>query len=129
MIYETSLGVSTKKLQMSHETHLVVSRSANITNLETFPENTFQNQQLEHTLGGFKKSPCSFCGDLLDLNGPQRFKGEQKTPVPHVRFLANRRPSHIFCQVLLKPSHCLLLGNFQSEVGICASQKNTHSKE
>lgn len=39
---------------MSPETHLVVSRSAAITNLETFPENTFQNQQLEHTLGGFK---------------------------------------------------------------------------
>lgn len=71
------LGSQQKKLQMSHETHLVVSRSANITNLETFPENTFQNQQLEHTLGGFKNRHVHFvviCWTSTDLNGSRENK-------------------------------------------------------
>ena len=59
-----------------------------------------------------QKSPCSilwwFVGPQRTLNGPRR----TKTPGAARPVFAKTSSKSHFCQVLLKPSHCLLLGKW-----------------
>ena len=90
VIYETSLGVSTQETSdvswnaFGRFTQYKHHQSGNV------PRKHLPKPTGTHPRRLQKIAMFHFCGDLLDLNGPQRLQGEQKTPVPHVRFLPKR---------------------------------------
>lgn len=114
VIYETSLGVSTKKTSdvswnaFGRFTQCRHHQSGNVPRKHLPKPTTGTHPRRLQT------SPCSFCGDFFIQRTFNGSKENKNPPVPHVRFLPKRRPSHIFCQVLLKPSHCLLLGKLKN---------------
>lgn len=114
VIYETSLGVSTKKTSdvswnaFGRFTQCKHHQSGNVPR-KHLPKPTTGTHPRR-----LQKSPCSFCGDLLDLNGPQRFKGEQKTPVPHVRL-----PCQNVVQVTFSAKFC-----WSQAIAFCLDNSN-----